>query len=219
MHHLIVLELQNFVKKQEVSDRRLEWPLQERALNFTLRKKNKSWTDLICDVYRIMDAPKDKLDRFIRSSLKEQAFHEAATIVTKLKLQENYSLEDIVLPLLLQDKLNVMEDFIKTNPIIAHKFIRYLDDLTINQSPIQDLLDSVTGSKADRVSRPFLNKLINRLVKQYNIDSSAYPRTTQNNIIKSMRYVMYKRYTEVITNFFLTSSLIKLKLNLGHNVR
>lgn len=56
--------------------------------------------------------------------------------------QDKFSIEEFILPLVLQDKLPIVDDFLKTSPRHQRELITFLDSLLINSS-IRDAISEL----------------------------------------------------------------------------
>lgn len=54
---------------------------------------------------------------------------QASYIITNLGLADQYGIEDFIIPLLLQDKIAVVDDCLLTSPSHQTQLITYLDNL------------------------------------------------------------------------------------------
>lgn len=67
--------------------------------------------------------------------IKNKKYKDAAMCAGILQLQNTFDdPKELLMPLVLQDKINLAEDFMKNQPEIQIKFVSYLDNLSSNSS-------------------------------------------------------------------------------------
>lgn len=113
----------------------------------------------------------------IRDFLEKKKFKEAAVCTGKLGLQHHFDMNEIVLPLLLQDKVNLVETYVCGFPEHQEILVQYLDHLCDRETSLDLVLDSIpkiTGVKRDKFQKKTLSKLAVRLMKLYKIPQGMY---------------------------------------------
>lgn len=60
-----------------------------------------------------------------------------------LKLQENFRIEDFLIPLILQDKLVCVDEFLIESPLHQTQLVTFLDTLLAPNSNIRSVIDSI----------------------------------------------------------------------------
>lgn len=170
----------------------------------------------MCDIYRIKTLDLELIKAEVDDLLAKKKYHEASLIVANLKMQTYYPVEAILLPLLLQDKVTVVEDYIRDCPEAAKKFLSTLDTLIYEEKQHCQLIDLSQGVRTSWIAKPnviafvkvpsykprttdkkYLTKLMTRLVKTHNIDVSACPALVFTKTVHQVRFIVYKRYVEV----------------------
>jgi hypothetical protein len=58
-------------------------------------------------------------------------------------------------------------------------------------------MSAIPEARRDKLQPKFTQKLVTRLIKQHKIDESACPNIIDNRNNKQLRYLLYKKYTEV----------------------
>ncbi|RWS16936.1 exonuclease mut-7-like protein [Dinothrombium tinctorium] len=199
IHMTILLELGSFVEKTPNLNSPLTNNIQMRALRFAVTKKNKSWIETTFSVFKLNEVPVKQIQDLVTELVNNRFYAEAAYIIIQRGLQKTRTLKEIPIPLLLEDKINVMEQYIEKCPETASKLITYLDSVrnkyNIIEELAEDTLVDVSKVKPERFASRTLNKLITRLMKKYNIKAEC-PFTNKEQNLKSLRFLIYKRYVE-----------------------
>lgn len=196
IHYKVIAELNKLDKAGQFRNSRLTDETVVRALKFATSKKIKSWIELIFDAYRVNQLNKKVILETVNSLLDSKQYHEASMIIVKLNCQKEFDVEKILVPLLLQDKVNVLEDYIRECPHSAAAFISYLDNTSRDLDRLRIIFDEVPDGRIEKIDKKALNKLMTRLVKQYKIDLSSCPHLSSAKAIQSVRYLLYKRFVE-----------------------
>lgn len=126
-------------------------------------------------------------------------YKDKAIIVATLGFQDHFRIEDILLPLLLQDKLNILERYLLNSRSIQKEFLAYLDNMCHKDACIGDFIhrcEKIKTVRLEKLSRRNLSKLVTRLAKAYQIEAQVCPNVDNEKYLKNMRYLMYRRYNE-----------------------
>ncbi|XP_069121418.1 exonuclease mut-7 homolog isoform X1 [Argopecten irradians] len=134
----------------------------------------------------------------LRCFLEKHKFKEAAVCGGKLGLQDHFSVEEIVLPLILQDKVNLIETYLMGNPGQQLLVAQMLDRLCDRSVDMATIISSsgVPNVKRDKMHWKPLSKLAARLMKLYDIPSDMCPNISNARGLGAVKYLLYKRYVE-----------------------
>lgn len=78
---------------------------------------------------------------FLQEMIRKKKYKEAAQYAVILKLQESFSdPESLILPLILQNKLTVVEEFLTDCPRLQEALVLYLDNLIGPDNSMHNLL-------------------------------------------------------------------------------
>ncbi|XP_071842631.1 exonuclease mut-7 homolog [Apostichopus japonicus] len=153
---------------------------------------------LMCKLYGLDKPGNESLASHINVMLARHQYKEASVCATTLNLQYLFKLEDIVLPLIFQDKVNLVELYIKPRKEIQKQLVIRLDGYCSRRFDLQSFVDSfnIPGTRLEKLRPKNLSKLIVRLVKMFNLDITLCPNTLQFRELGSIRYLLYKKYIE-----------------------
>ncbi|CAL1536700.1 unnamed protein product [Lymnaea stagnalis] len=133
-----------------------------------------------------------------KSLLARNKLTECAQIVARLGLQSHFSENEILLPLLLTDKVNVIESYITGHPDQQALILTILDHLCSRNTDVISFAQStgIKSIKGEKLSKKVLSKFAMRLMKLYDIPPEACPNISENRAMGAIRYLLYKRYIE-----------------------
>lgn len=81
---------------------------------------------------------------FLQEMIRKKKYKEAAQYAVILKLQESFSdPESLILPLILQNKLTVVEEFLTNCPRLQEALVLYLDNLIGPDNSMHNLLNEL----------------------------------------------------------------------------
>lgn len=171
--------------------------LKRQALLAVLKQTNTSLIDLVCRVYKLKDQAIDYMD-VVQDLLIRKHFNEASTIVTALKLQGYFTIEEIAIPLFLMDKMALLENYVEGLPQLQKELLAYLDALYNDGSRADSVINTLNVKmiSKDKIHPKTLAKVISRLLKHYSLPSNVCPHVHYHRSKSALKYLMYKRYTE-----------------------
>ncbi|CAF0779065.1 unnamed protein product [Brachionus calyciflorus] len=135
---------------------------------------------------------------YVKFRIKNLDFKDKAILIGSLALHDHFKCEEIVLPLLFQDKLNIIDKYLINSPCQQKKFVQILDSMCDTNSTISSLIYEygIKNVKLDKLNRKNLSKLAIRMVKMYSIDPTLCPNITNQKYFKNLRYLIFRRYIE-----------------------
>lgn len=134
----------------------------------------------------------------LRCFLEKHKYKEAAVCGGKLGLQDHFSVEEMVLPLILQDKVNLIEAYLVGNHEQQRLAVQMLDRLCDRSINMASVISSsnVPNVKRDKMHWKPLSKLAARLMKLYDIPIDMCPNISNARGLGALKYLLYKRYIE-----------------------
>lgn len=171
--------------------------MKRRAIVTVLKQTNTSLIDLVCRVYKLDEQPVDYMD-IIQDLLIRKHFNEASTVVTALKLQDYFTVEEIAIPLFLMDKMVLLENYMAELPVLQREVLVYLDGLYNDGKQADGVIKrlNVKMISKDKIHPKTLAKVISRLLKQYNLPADTCPHVHYNRCKSALKYLIHKRYNE-----------------------
>ncbi|XP_075935722.1 exonuclease mut-7 homolog isoform X1 [Anarhichas minor] len=174
--------------------------LQQRALTLTTDTQP-AFVDNLTNIYQL-----DSLDpAMLRSNIMRlhalHCYKEAAVLSVKLKLQKELNMEEMCVPLILQNKLPLAESFVAGNNHLEQQLVTLLDSWchpSFTEEEIHKRYPHISVSKQclSQMQPKLLAKHVFRLVEKFNIDQGLCPNALHKRRLDSLRFLMYKRFVE-----------------------
>ncbi|XP_064649794.1 exonuclease mut-7 homolog [Lineus longissimus] len=135
---------------------------------------------------------------FIKSMLLYHRYKEASSCVSRLDLHDHFETKDIILPLLFQDKVNILENYVFRKKKEQERLVQLLDMLCEKGFSIVEFSRQfdIPDIRLDKLKYKTLSKLAVRLLKLYKIKAETCPNINNAKAMGGIRFIMYKKYTE-----------------------
>ncbi|XP_043841778.1 exonuclease mut-7 homolog [Dromiciops gliroides] len=172
--------------------------LQARAFG-VLAENQSNLLEPLISIYQLQKADRNILLGNVNHLYHKGKYKEAVILSTKLKLQPELDVEKMCTPLLLQDKANLVEDYVADYPHLQSQLLQIMDTWchpTFNARDIARQYQNVPPSRADKLNQKMLSKLVFRLLGQYNLDPALCPNVMNQRHLGTLRYLFYKRFVE-----------------------
>ncbi|NXU47806.1 MUT7 Exonuclease, partial [Turnix velox] len=198
--YYITTELQLWIKEHpavQQSGIKLK-KLQGRALQI-LAQCPANLLDPLISIYQLHAADRNCLLEHVSHLYHKGLYKEAAMLSVKLKLQPDQDVEKMCTPLLLQDKANVVEDYVGEYPELQSKLLQILDawcEPGFNISDVTRQYQGLSKYKPHKFNRKMLSKLVFRLLDRFNIDPALCPNVINQRHLRTLNYLFYKRFVE-----------------------
>ncbi|KAF3848937.1 hypothetical protein F7725_015434 [Dissostichus mawsoni] len=159
--------------------------LQRRALNLLIDTQA-SFVDGLINIYLL-----NSLDPAIL----------AAVLSVKLKLQKDLNMEEMCVPLILQNKLPLAESFVTGHNHLEQQLVTLLDSWCHAYFSVDEIRRryprlSLTKQSMSQIQPKLLAKHVFRLVEKFNIDQGLCPNALHKRRLDSLRFLMYKTFVE-----------------------
>ncbi|NXN25152.1 MUT7 Exonuclease, partial [Nycticryphes semicollaris] len=155
--------------------------------------------DPLISIYQLHTADRNYLLEHVSHLYHKGHYKEAAMMSIKLKLQPDQDVEKMCTPLLLQDKTNLVEDYVGDYPELQSKLLQILDtwcEPGFNISNITRQYQGLSRYKPDKFNRKMLSKLIFRLLERFKVDTALCPNVINQRHLRTLNYLFYKRFVE-----------------------
>nr|XP_032814699.1 exonuclease mut-7 homolog isoform X7 [Petromyzon marinus] len=185
-------------KKQLKQALPCDWELQARAIRL-LSSSQGSTMDPFIHMYQLETADRQHLISAVKGLQKKDRYQEAAHLAKKMHLQPYLNFRELCTPLLLQDKLNVVEGYVSNSPELQQELVRLLDSWCHPDFNLGNLLQQYPGLqqvKHERMHPKSLSKFVTRLLDTYKIDSELCPNVKQYRALGAMKFLFYQKYGE-----------------------
>lgn len=155
--------------------------------------------DPLISIYQLHTADRNYLLGHVSHLYHRGDYKEAAILSIKLKLQPDQDVEKMCAPLLFQDKINLVEDYVAEYPELQCRLLEILDTWCEPDFNIRDMARQYQGLsryKPDKLNRKMLSKLIFRLLDRFNVDPALCPNVINQRHLRTLNYLFYKRFVE-----------------------
>ncbi|XP_060107482.1 exonuclease mut-7 homolog [Heteronotia binoei] len=196
----IAHELQFWIKEHpngQLSDLRLR-KLQTRVFPL-LAQCHISLMDLMISIYQLHAADRCQLLGHISHLCHKDKFKEAAILSIKLKLQPDLEVEKMCVPLLLQDKINLVESYVEEHPDLQQRLLCLLDSWCepgFRTETVTRQYQGLANIRPEKVHCKMLSKLIFRFLDKYSLNPALCPNATNQRHLGTLKYLFYKRFVE-----------------------
>ncbi|KAJ8260556.1 hypothetical protein COCON_G00162790 [Conger conger] len=175
--------------------------LQLRALGLLSEAQHAATLSSLLELYQLCSLDPALLLGHVQSLLATGCFKEAAMLGIALKLQSELDMEQVCVPLVLQDKLPLAESYVQGHSHLEEALLKLLDSwcdprfsLAQLRRQFPDL--SVSHHQAERIHPKMLSKQVFRLMERFNINPALCPNSVTKRKLDSLRFLMYKRFVE-----------------------
>ncbi|XP_064892246.1 exonuclease mut-7 homolog isoform X7 [Columba livia] len=198
--YCIVTELQLWMKEHPAAQQSgiTLKKLQARVLSI-LAQCPANLLDPLISIYQLHTADRNYLLGHVSHLYHRGDYKEAAVLSIKLKLQPDQDVEKMCTPLLLQDKTNLVEDYVGDYPELQSKLLQILDtwcEPGFNIRDITSQYQGLSGYKPEKFNRKMLSKLVFRLLDRFNADPALCPNVVNQRHLRTLNYLFYKRFVE-----------------------
>ncbi|NXA09328.1 MUT7 Exonuclease, partial [Sapayoa aenigma] len=155
--------------------------------------------DPLISIYQLHTADRNYLLEHVSHLYLKGDYKEAAILSIKLKLQPDQDVEKMCTPLLLQDKANVVEDYVREHPELQSRLLQILDtwcEPGFNIGNITRPYQGLSRYKPEKFNRRTLSKLVFRLLERFNVDPALCPNVINQRHLRTLNYLFYKRFVE-----------------------
>ncbi|CAH1786913.1 unnamed protein product [Owenia fusiformis] len=197
--------MQEFTKWTEIKGKQYEHLLNEvtRLEAFLMGVKNNMiLMDMVVKAFKLYYHGNQFFISHIRPMVEKKDYKMASQCISKLGLQEHFDFEEIVIPLLLTDKVNLIESYVYRNKAAQIKIVQLLDRLCDKSVDIGHIVreHKLEDVRMEKLQHKVLSKLAIRLSKIYNIPVDLCPNINRARTLSGIRYLMYKKYIEKTLN-------------------
>uniref|UniRef100_A0A8C4R1D3 Uncharacterized protein n=1 Tax=Eptatretus burgeri TaxID=7764 RepID=A0A8C4R1D3_EPTBU len=158
--------------------------------------------DHLVDLYCLKMLDKAELLTVVKGLVTTGRPKEAANLALKLELQPYLDFKEICQPLLLQDKLNIVELYVGSQEDMQKCLVQLLDSWCAPDFDHVVLFRQYQGLpqlKKEHLQPHKLSKTLSRLLKTYGISADFCPNLKKQRGLAAIKYLLFKKYREVCT--------------------
>jgi hypothetical protein len=175
------------------------------AFNFLKKSGQITTFKLVVDTFEMIKS-KELFVPEIRELIAAKYFKEAGQIAYDLQLFHEFTIDDFLIPLVLQDKLGIFEDYIDKAVNLRVPMIQLLDTFLQRDSSVRQICDNYISRyqlqdvKYDKLHKKPVAKLLNRLLRKYQLPDSIAPNMKKQKEFGSLFFILRKNYVEKSLN-------------------
>ena len=99
-----------------------------------------AYMDFFIRAFELRHSGNEYFKAYIQLFFDDKMYNEAAQCIAKLGLQEHYDIQDVCLPLILQDKANLVEKYVFQNKKQQERLLLLLDWLVGDSTDLDDVI-------------------------------------------------------------------------------
>ncbi|XP_053608094.1 exonuclease mut-7 homolog [Plodia interpunctella] len=192
------------------------------AFHIAVQQRNQQFLNLMVKAYNIVSI-KDVILPIVKDMICNDNCKQASQIVIAMELYDDVPVEDLLFPLILQDKANMIDEYLCECPSQVEPLLLYLDNLLNKKISIREYVQKyiddhkICHVKYDKIHHKPLGKLVARLCNKFNIPIERCKNLSKNRITGGLRYLIHQRYDGNNVNPVVWDDLVKdsLRQNAG----
>ncbi|XP_029057370.1 exonuclease mut-7 homolog isoform X2 [Monodon monoceros] len=171
--------------------------LQARAVKL-LAESPPGLVEPLVSIFQLQDADRSPLLAHVHRLHQEGKFKEAIVLGAKLRLQADLDVEKMCIPLLLQDKADLVERYVDGFPDLQRRLLALMDSWCQPGFDIRVVARRYpqTTLRLERLSPRALGRQVLRLLEQHGLDPDLCPNVVTQQRLAALRYLCYKRLVE-----------------------
>ncbi|KAL4825714.1 hypothetical protein H8958_008470 [Nasalis larvatus] len=172
--------------------------LQARAIR-VLTESAPSLVAPLTSIFQLQDADRSCLLVHVHRLHHEGRFREAVMLGTTLKLQPELDVEKMSVPLLLQDKVALVERYVAGFPDLQRRLLALMDSWCQPGFDIKDIArqyPEVTSLSLEKLSPKVLSRQVLRLQERYGVAPALCPNAAMWQRLAALRHLCHKRFVE-----------------------
>ncbi|KAJ7308081.1 hypothetical protein JRQ81_008586 [Phrynocephalus forsythii] len=155
--------------------------------------------DPLIVIYQLHAADHHYLLGQIEHLYHRKKYKEAAILSIKFHLQPDLNLEEMCVPLLLQEKTDLVEAYVEGYPILQERLLRMVDAWFAPGFQTKDVIRNCQGLSSlrpEKFNQRLLNKTVFRFLDRYGLDPALCPNVVNQRHLGTLKYLLHKRFVE-----------------------
>ncbi|CAH2104601.1 unnamed protein product [Euphydryas editha] len=191
-----------------------EETLKRPAFQIAIQQRNQHFLNLLLKTYKV-NTIKETIIPTVKDMLRNDNCKQASQIVIAMELFDEIPVEDLLFPLILQDKPNMIDEYLSECPDQVKPFLLFLDNLLDKKFNIRDFTqryideNRVCSVKYEKVHYKPLGKLVARLCNKFNIPIETCKNLSKNRTRGGLRYLIHQKYVEHNVSSSVWDDLVK----------
>lgn len=171
------------------------------AFQIAIQQRNQHFLNLLIKTYKVYTI-KETILPTVKDMIKNDNCKQASQIVIAMELFDDIPVQDLLFPLILQDKANMIDEYLSECPNQVRPLLSFLDKLLDKNFSIKEyaqkyIMDNrICNVKYDKIHYKPLGKLVARLCNKFNIPVETCKNLSKNRTSGGLRYLIYQKYLE-----------------------
>ncbi|KAJ2953655.1 hypothetical protein O0L34_g1271 [Tuta absoluta] len=190
------------------------------AFHIATQQRNQHFLNLMMRTFQV-SAIKETILPIIKQMIRDDNCRQASQIVIAMELFDDIPVEDLMFPLVLQDKPNMIDEYLSESPNHVRPFLQFLDKLLDKNFNLRDYIqqyieDNKIGHiKYEKLHYKPLGKLVGRLCNKFNVPIETCKNLSKNRTTGGLKYLIYQKYQEQNLSLSVWDDLVKDSLRLN----
>ncbi|XP_067328012.1 exonuclease mut-7 homolog isoform X2 [Anolis sagrei] len=104
--------------------------------------------------------------------------------------------KEMCVPLLFQDRMDLVEAFVENHPDLQQQLLRFLDTWFAPDFQVKEVTREFPSLKPEKVNHRLLNRTMFRLLDKFQLDPALCPNVVNQKHLSTLKYLLYKRFVE-----------------------
>lgn len=184
------------------------------AYHVAIQQRNQHFLSLIVKTYHVYTI-KEAILPIVKDMIKDDNCRQASQIVIAMELYDDIPVEDLIFPLILQDKANMVDEYLTECPDQVKPLLSFLDRLLDKNVSIREYVQKYIEEKKighikyEKLHHRPLGKLVARLCNKFNIPIETCRNLSKNRTTGGLRYLIHQKYQENNVSLSVWDDLVK----------
>lgn len=176
-----------------------EESLKKPAFHTAMYQRNQHFFLLMVNTYQLMTI-KEYVIPIIKDKIKNNNSRQASQIVMAMNMFQDIPVHELVFPLILQDKSNMIDEYLTQCPSLVKPLLVFLDNLLDKNFNTNEYVqkfveeNNICQVRYDKMHSKPLGKLVARLCNKFNVPIETCPNLSKNRTTGGLRYLIYQKY-------------------------
>ncbi|XP_058836638.1 exonuclease mut-7 homolog [Topomyia yanbarensis] len=204
--YTVMEEMANFKKKYNVgTDGLVDDNLRMVAFNFVAKQGHCLLFRMVAETFELL-ACREMFIPKVREMIARKQYKEAGQVAIDLELFDDFDEHDFVMPLFLQDKISIAEDYLNRAVRLQRPVVKLIDSFFDKKQSVESHCSwyitehNVTDVYFSKLHQKPLSKLVQRLAKNYNVPKEFTPNVNKMKNFGALQFLLHKRYYEKSLN-------------------
>ncbi|CAH0404842.1 unnamed protein product [Chilo suppressalis] len=184
------------------------------AFHIAIQQRNSLFLNLVVKTYQIATI-RDTIIPIVKDMIEKDNCKLASQVIIAMELYDAIPVEDLLFPLILQDKTNLIDEYLTECPSQVQLLLNFLDKLLDKKFNLKEFAQNyiednkICHVKYDKIHHKPLGKLVARLCNKFNIPIENCKNLSKNRTTGGLRYLIHQKYQEHNVSSSVWDDLVK----------